>query len=50
MSKNEFKANKIKFLVSMLRMGLDLKIDLVECNQDDALFRNEISDNNVRIG
>ena len=49
MSKKEFKANKIKFLVSMLKMGLDLKIDLVKYNQDDVLFSNEIHNNSVRI-
>ncbi len=48
-SKEEFKANKIKFLVSMVKMGLDLKIDLVKYNQDDSLFGKEISNNSIRI-
>ena len=48
-SKEEFKANKIKFLVSMVKMGLDLKIDLVKYNQDDSLFEKEISNNSIKI-
>ena len=48
-SKEEFKANKIKFLVSMGKMGLDLKIDLVKYNQDDSLFEKEISNNSIKI-
>lgn len=49
LSKEEFRTKKIKFISSMLRMGLDLKIDLVKYNHKDTLFRNEIHKNGIKI-
>ncbi|MEA3330086.1 MAG: nucleotidyltransferase domain-containing protein [Campylobacterota bacterium] len=49
LSKDDFREKKIKFITSMLRLGFDLKIDIVQYKQDDSLFFNEIDKNSVKI-
>jgi len=48
-SKEEFKKNKINFLANMIRLGFDLKIDLVSYKQDDLLLASEIRNNSVKL-
>ena len=49
MTKKEFKQHKVEFVTSMLRLGLDLKIDLVKLVSNDALLNSEINNNKIRI-
>ncbi len=49
LSKNDFKKKKIAFVTSMFRVGLDLKIDLVQYKQNDTTFFNEISKHSVKL-
>jgi len=48
-SSEEFKNKKIKFLTSMIRLGFELKIDLVRYKNDDRLLCQEIKNNSIRI-
>ena len=49
LSNEDFKKNKIRFITTMIRLGFDLKIDLVKYNQDDSLLNDEIQNNSVKI-
>jgi predicted nucleotidyltransferase len=48
-SKEEFKQKKIKFISSMLRLGIELKIDLVQYRTSDKLLCAEIQIGGVKI-
>jgi len=49
MTKKEFKQHKLEFVTSMLRLGLDLKIDLVKLVSNDELLNSEIQHSKMRI-
>ena len=42
LSTEQFKHHKIQFISSLIRVGLDLKIDIVPYNSEDKLLRDEI--------
>ncbi len=49
-SKEEFKALKIKFLTSFVRrLGFDIKIDVVQYKNSDKLLTNEIQSTKVKL-
>ena len=49
LSRNEFRAKKIKFIASLMKQGFDLKIDLVSYKQNDELFFNEIKMTAIKL-
>ena len=49
MTKEEFRRKKSIFIASLLRKGYELKVDIVQYNQNDALLYDEISANCVRM-
>ena len=48
-SRDEFKKNRLKFIVFLLKMGYDFKIDVVEFNHLDPLFKDEIMNTAIKI-
>jgi len=40
---------KIKFTSALLKLGYDLKIDLVQYHQKDSLFSNEIKNMSIKL-
>lgn len=49
LSKEEFRSKKIKFILSLLRKGIDLKIDLVQYNRVNQLLLHEINASKVEL-
>jgi predicted nucleotidyltransferase len=49
MSKEEFQKKKALFVSCLLRVGFDLKVDLVNLNTKDLLLRQEIQKNHIRL-
>ncbi len=47
--KEEFRRKKAIFLASLIRMGFDLKIDLVQYNHNESLLYEEIKNNSIRL-
>jgi predicted nucleotidyltransferase len=47
LSRVEFRKRKVRFLISMLKKDLDLKIDLVEFKNRDRLLFEQIKENFV---
>jgi len=45
----DFRVKKIQFISSLLKLGFDLKIDLVQYQQKDKLFSDEIKKNSVML-
>jgi predicted nucleotidyltransferase len=48
-SKEEFRNRKIKFLSSMMRLGFELKIDLVQYEKNGSLLSNEIEKTGIKL-
>jgi predicted nucleotidyltransferase len=48
-SKDEFIDKKVRFISSMMRYGVDLKIDLVSFNSKDELLNKEIKSNHIKL-
>lgn len=48
-TKEEFINKKIKFVTSMISMGYDLKIDLVQYNSSDKLLSDEIKRSSILL-
>jgi predicted nucleotidyltransferase len=50
MTRENFRKHKIAFVSLLMRMGLDLKIDLVQYNDSmDALLKSEIQNQGIRL-
>ena len=45
----EFKRKKIKFLSQLLRLGFDMKIDVVSFNTTDSILLQEIRNNHCKL-
>jgi len=51
LNKNEFRKKKIQFKKYLFQKGYDLKIDLLQWNENiDALLQDEIKKNHMRLG
>ena len=50
LSTQAFKQCKIKFMVAMIKQGLDLKIDLVPYNSQSKLLVEEIKKSAIKLG
>jgi len=48
-SKEQFRQYKIQFITALIRMDLDLKIDVVPYHTGDELLREEIDKTAVKI-
>jgi len=48
-SKEQFRQYKIQFITALIRMDLDLKIDVVSYHTGDELLREEIDKTAVKI-
>ncbi|RKZ54037.1 MAG: nucleotidyltransferase domain-containing protein [Candidatus Parabeggiatoa sp. nov. 2] len=48
-SKEEFKALKIKFITSLVKLGFDLKIDVVQYKNSDKLLADEIKNTMIKL-
>ncbi len=48
-SREEFKHKKIKFLSQLLRLGFDMKIDVVSFNTTDSVLLQEIQSNHCKL-
>ena len=49
LSREEFKQQRLKFLIALAKKGLELKIDIVPYRSQDKLLTEEISNSAVRI-
>jgi len=50
LNKNEFRKKKIQFRKYLFQKGYDLKIDLLQWNENiDALLQDEIKKNHMRL-
>jgi predicted nucleotidyltransferase len=47
--RDDFRRKKSSFIASLIRMGFDMKIDLVQYNKDDELLYSEIKSNSILI-
>jgi len=48
-SKEEFKALKINFITSLVKLGFDLKIDVVQYKNSDKLLADEIKNTMIKL-
>ena len=48
-SKEVFQHYKVQFVVSLIKQGLDLKIDLVPYNSDDQLLNKEVRKHALKL-
>lgn len=48
-SRVEFRRNKAKFISNLIRIGFDLKIDIVSYNTKDTLLHQQIQQNSLKI-
>jgi len=48
-SRVEFRKNKAKFISNIIRLGFDLKIDIVPYNTKDSLLYQQIRKNSIMI-
>ena len=48
-SKEVFQQYKVQFVVSLIKQGLDLKIDLVPYNSDDQLLNKEVRKHALKL-
>jgi len=49
LSRKEFQQRQIKFMVAMIKQGLDLKIDLVAYKSQDKLLAEEIKHSAIKL-
>lgn len=50
MTRERFRKHKIAFITLLMRMGFDLKIDLVQYNDSmDALLKSEIQSKGIKL-
>ena len=49
LSKDEFRKKKVLFITHMVKVGFDLKIDLVQYNKKDMLLYKEIKQSCVKL-
>ncbi len=49
LSTSDFKKKKILFISSLIRLGYDLKIDIVNYNTNDKLLYQEIQANHLKL-
>ncbi len=45
----EFRKNKVKFISNLLRLGFDMKIDIVPYNTKNSLLFQQIHSNSIKI-
>ena len=48
-SRTVFRKNKAKFISNLIRIGFDLKIDVVPYNTKDILLHRQIQQNSLKI-
>ncbi|WP_458700338.1 nucleotidyltransferase domain-containing protein [Sulfurospirillum sp. 1307] len=48
-SRIEFRKKKVDFIISMMKLNMDLKFDIVKLNPRDELLANEIKKNAIKI-
>ena len=48
-SRVEFRKNKVKFISNLLKLGFDMKIDIVPYNTKDNLLFQQIHKNSVLL-
>ena len=49
LTREEFKQQKLKFLIALIKQGLELKIDIVPYKSSDNLLNDEISKSGYKI-
>ena len=49
LNRDEFRKRKIRFISSLIRADLDLKMDLVQYKNSDPLLRREIEQGSIKL-